>query len=69
MTCMIMKCVGIAIMILAHPFGLLSGKVMTELFGGLEWEVYAGFVAAGSIEAFLLGAALLLIGISRSSNK
>ena len=42
---------------------------MTELFGGLEWEVYAGFVAAGSIEAFLAGAALLLIGISRSSNK
>ena len=69
MNCKLMKCIGIAIMILAHPFGLLSGKIMTELFGGFEWEVYAGFVAAGSIEAFLLGAALLLIGISRSSNK
>ena len=69
MNCKLMKCIGIAIMILAHPFGLLSGKIMTELFGGFEWEVYAGFVAAGSIEAFLAGAALLLIGISRSSNK
>ena len=69
MNCKLMKCIGIVIMILAHPFGLLSGKIMTELFGGFEWEVYAGFVAAGSIEAFLAGAALLLIGISRSSNK
>ena len=69
MNCKLMKCIGIVIMILAHPFVLLSGKIMTELFGGFEWEVYAGFVAAGSIEAFLAGAALLLIGISRSSNK
>lgn len=69
MNCKLMKCIGIVIMILAHPFGLLSGKIMTELFGGFEWEVYAGFVAAGSIEAFLAGAALLLIGISRSANK
>lgn len=59
------KYIGIALMICAHFIGTLSGNIMNEVLSGLQWEVYAAYVAAGSIEAFIAGAIILLVGIRK----
>lgn len=69
----IMKYVGIAIMILAHPVGFFFWKflLLGPLYGNssFEWSLFAALQGVGILEFFLVGLSLFVIGIVKSKDK